>query len=182
MLYCPIEKLSACVRLCNNFPCSQMIRFCRGWWVTKLRIVLSQHNVVVSVGRCQLKVFFRTLVGSKKSDCFDQSHAIITKHKCLLYFAPHFWFFLGWIAPPTRIMLSCYGLATKLAVVVNRFVFVKYWLPLKKKMFKHGIRGTVKKHHNIDWDESTILKYEENDQKRMFYEAYHIKSTNHTHA
>ena len=44
-------------------------------------------------------------------------------------------------------------------------------------MFKHGIRGTVKKHHNIDWDESMILKYEENYQKRTFYVACFIKTT-----
>jgi hypothetical protein len=33
------------------------------------------------------------------------------------------------------------------------------------------------KDHNIDWDKSMILKYEENYQKRMCYEACYIKTT-----
>ena len=36
------------------------------------------------------------------------------------------------------------------------------------------------KDHDIDWDKSMILKYEENYQKRLFYEVCYIKTTKDT--
>ena len=46
-------------------------------------------------------------------------------------------------------------------------------------MFKHGIGETVKKRQNIDRDQSMTLNTKK-IIKKMCYEVYHIKSTNHT--